>query len=666
MHWRLLGNSYTVCSPPALLKGAIMAHRFLAGLSLGLTACVAFSSVQAADPETLQQVVERGVRYLQDSQANDGTWPTHAIGATALVGLTLLECDFPPTDPAIEKAAEYLRHHWEEINDHNTTYAVALMILFFDRLDDPADTPLIQGLALRLLAGQTASGGWSYSLPLLSGEDVRQLKTLVQHQVELKARGALPKTPQKKPGDTSLLAPEIHQMLLRVQQQGPATPRGLESLAGGVGDNSNTQFAILGLWVARRYGIPVDAALARTATRFRRSQHTDGGWGYMPTLGRLPRFGAPTPSMTCAGLLGLALGYGSAREVVLRSVTHLKSAKAAPPPADPAKDPMIRAGFAFLAQALAQSPNDFDQHERRGGMGDAYYLLWSVERVAVAYDLRTIGGIDWYTWGATYLRAAQRNDGSWMGRFGSDIDTSFALLFLRRANLCRDLTAYLKGAGSVEVALRSGVVPAQRPGDATKVQHAKTPQAVADPNAKLVKNAAPVQKQQAVHPPAISAPPADETATEIARLGNELVSAAGAQQEELLEQLKQGKGASYTEALARGIPQLHGTVKTKARAALAERLARMTAGTLHNKLSDQSPEVRRAAALACAMKGDKAFIPALAGLLEDRQNSVVRAAHTALKELTGVDLGPAQDAAPQEVGKAAMAWKEWWLKQQGK
>jgi hypothetical protein len=76
------------------------------------------------------------------------------------------------------------------------------------------------------------------------------------------------------------------------------------------------------------------------------------------------------------------------------------------------------------------------------------YLLWSVERVAMLYQLRTIGGKDWYGWGANDLIASQRADGGWGGSsyHGSapPLDTAFALLFLRRSNLVPDLTERLQ------------------------------------------------------------------------------------------------------------------------------------------------------------------------------------------------------------------------------
>ena len=43
----------------------------------------------------------------------------------------------------------------------------------------------------------------------------------------------------------------------------------------------------------------------------------------------------------------------------------------------------------------------------------AYYFLWSLERVAVAYGLETIGNHDWYAWGARALLATQEKDGGW-------------------------------------------------------------------------------------------------------------------------------------------------------------------------------------------------------------------------------------------------------------
>ena len=65
--------------------------------------------------------------------------------------------------------------------------------------------------------------------------------------------------------------------------------------------------------------------------------------------------------------------------------------------------------------------------------------------------------------------------------------------------------------------------------------------------------------------------------------------------------------------------------KDKARAALAERLARMTAKTLQAHLRGEDKELRQAAARACAMKENTALVPELIDLLQDADSQVRRA-----------------------------------------
>src|SRR5205823_1598436 len=143
---------------------------------------------------------------------------------------------------------------------------------------------------------------------------------------------------------------------------------------------------------------------------------------------------------------------------------------------------------------------------------------------------------------------------------------------------------------------------------------------------------------------------------EAARLSDELANATGAKQDQVLDKLRDSKGGVYTQALADAIPRLAGPVKNKARDALAERLTRMTAATLKDKLEDDETEIRRAAALACAMKEEKSLIPRLIEMLQDKDPGVMRAAHAALKNLTNEDFGPAE-ANPGELKRAVDAWK---------
>lgn len=125
-------------------------------------------------------------------------------------------------------------------------------------------------------------------------------------------------------------------------------------------------------------------------------------------------------------------------------------------------------------------------------------------------------------------------------------------------------------------------------------------------------------------------------------LVQELVKAAPQQQEGLLEKLRQGKGAEYTQALAVAIGRLSDTSKKKAQQAMADRLTRFTAKTLLSYLGDENPELRRAAALALGMKDNKDHVSDLIGMLEDPDPSVVQAVQTALKKLTNQVAAPAK------------------------
>jgi hypothetical protein len=405
---------------------------------------------RAGDKDAFQKAIDRGVACLKQLQRADGNWPYDRVGATALAGLALLECGVPARDPAVQKAAVAVRGSCIALDDTYTTYSLSLALLFLDRLGDPDDEPLIRAMGARLLAGQNPAGGWTYGCPRLPEEEERRLKTLVEQRRVLVGSRQLPSPAPAADKSPARLSKEVQQMLLGVERQGPLPQEGLDNLLGGAGDNSNTQFAILGLWAAQRHGIPAARALALVDARFRRWQRADGGWSYMPALGDFPQYGVSTPAMTCAGLLGLAMGYGV---VILRAQQQPGPPEggAVPTPRDLARDPAVRAGLLALGTVLGQpaaaGPRGedgrllaLDPDQPRD-----YYFLWSLERVAVAYDLATIGNRDWYDWGAQVVVAVQRPDGSWKGKYGPDVDTSFALLFLRRSNLTRELTAHFKG-----------------------------------------------------------------------------------------------------------------------------------------------------------------------------------------------------------------------------
>jgi hypothetical protein len=648
-----------------------MSQVLKAGLLSVIVLGIAASHGRAVDPKAVEKAIDAGVKVLRDMQGPDGTWPHREIGATALAGLTLLECGAKTDDRAVLRAADTVRKASVSLT-HN--YSICLAILLFDRLGDAKDVPLIESLTARLLAGQTSTGGWNYQCPLVPDEEAHRLKTLLAAHKKY----------------------EVPQHLAQIQRRG-AMIREMGS------DNSNTQFATLALWVGHRHGMPVEAALKHVETRFRTTQHADGGWGYFdPNMRVSGPMGRSTASMTCAGLLGLAIADGKTAESVHERKPDAKPAR------DLNRDGNIRHGLLALSTSIGQPVGK--NGGRHAGQpsaipqigGRTYYFLWSLERVAVALDLQTIGKKDWYAWGAEILLANQQADGSWQGNYGNcGADTCFALLFLKRANLVPDLTKQLTGRVQDPGArvlkggeLREGVAM-EKSGDLASGIESKNASSGVDgryPD-EVVKNKEPrpltkpeltkpeVTKPRPTRetpdkPPPEKTPPEktppEKTSTEkpnaspAMRMGDDLAKSTGSRFDVLLHNMRIGPGEEFSEALARAIPELKGDRQQKVRDALLERVKRLKDGTLNEYLRSEQVELRIAAARAAAANGSKTLIPNLIPLVRDTSNGMAEAAHQALKQLSGQDFGPKSGASRDERVTAARQWFDWWYKQQGK
>jgi hypothetical protein len=432
---------------------------------------------------SVNAAISKGTLYLLEAQDENGSWQGHRphhVGMAALPALTLLECGVPPDDEHIQLAAHHVRSAAATLH---ATYEIALSILFLDRLGDPQDEQRIVSLALRLLAGQGEAGGWTYLCPLLPERDERNLLTVLRHrqpdssltqithspgrtglsgstqgQTPAGLEAALSKDGGLKPSADGIrpLAPGDNRNKAANLEQRPSAEearKALNGLSRGLkqipalhdskhgefprfegSDNSNTQFAILGVWVASRHGVPTERALERIARRFRASQTYEGQWGYAYSV---PGHQG-TPSMTGAGLLGLAVGLGLAVPP-----ENARYANSAPPP-----DPIVEKGLHAIAQSIGKPLGQAGRRRGRARSDVNLYFLWTLERVGVLYNLREIDGKDWYRWGAELLLDAQNPDGSWSaGDYHGavpNLDTSFALLFLKRANLVQDLSKRLE------------------------------------------------------------------------------------------------------------------------------------------------------------------------------------------------------------------------------
>jgi hypothetical protein len=402
---------------------------------------VAHTSLSAAEQLRVDRAIADGAWYLRDNALKEGGWgnllPENQapveVGYACLPALALLECGVPPGDPVIQAAAKVVRAKIDQLNPTYDNYQRALAVLFLDRLDDKRDTELIQYLAVSLMLGQHPSGGaWTYRCPVPDRKLVPQLLRVLKDPKDVYASGA----PKKQ--DEALYKN------LQDEKQFMGAWRKL-ALDGGdyippAWDNSNTQFALLALWVAQRHGVAIERTIALAEHHFRTTQmslSTDrdhnnlslaGSWPYDPNGADGFRNSSRWPTMTCAGLLALAEAHGVTKDPKERNQK-------------PLDDPAIQKGLAMLAREI-----DRPKESR----APDYYFLWSLERVGVLFDLPKIGGKDWYAWGCNVLLPLQQKNGSWGdgAYYGSAdnplLSTSFVLLFLKQANLVKSLTEKLQ------------------------------------------------------------------------------------------------------------------------------------------------------------------------------------------------------------------------------
>lgn len=597
------------------------------------------SPARAAEEDKIAKAIEKGAEYLKKS--TDALKVIHSAdegpGKAALAGYALLEAGVKPDDPAVQELAKYVR---ETVLVSSRTYPVALGAIFLERLGDPQDLGLVQVLGVRLYAGQNVAGGWTYTTcETISPEEGKRLSAVIYGN---------PPNPREKPAWK--VHPEAARQLNAVRTAILARGR------RGVGDdNSNTQFALIGLWVAARSGLPIDDAFPLIEARFLRTQNrTDGGWSYGNDKS--------TTAMTCAGLLGLTAGAakraGAGKpkpETPKEEVDPFfkpKEPKGGLPPGAPnaGRDAAIKAALQSLGAVLAAKKAS-DSINDLVGLGNSFYMLWSIERVGVALNLQTIGDVDWYEWGSTRLLATQGENGAWPAEsYEAGINTSFALLFLAKANVFRDVAGKVNVKDPGVRELRAGSNPIFV---APKQEQSPPPKTGGEPVATLPTDGG------LTLPPISSHPDAE-------KLVVSLTSATDDQWGTVLATERDTRGAQHTAALVHAIGKLDGDRKKQARDALAERLTRMTTSTLRRMLADPNPELRRAACLACAMKDEKSHILDLIDRITDPSELVVRAARAGLKSLTGKDYGPDPGASDEKKVEAASEWREWSVSQSSK
>jgi hypothetical protein len=193
-----------------------------------------------------------------------------------------------------------------------------------------------------------------------------------------------------------------------------------------VGDNSNSQIAMLGTWMAAGNYIELPDGFWQMAMRhWLKCQNADGGWTYALGTGDLGS-GESTGSMTTAGIASvLACMDNLQMEEFLKCTTPDNDATRA-----------VERGMGWLEKNLQDT---LTPGSRKAGLDELYYY-YGIERVGLAGGYKYFGSQDWYKIVGKRVLDLQQADGSWVSyspdavkikaRSSKVAGTAFAVLFL--------------------------------------------------------------------------------------------------------------------------------------------------------------------------------------------------------------------------------------------
>lgn len=273
------------------------------------------------------------------------------------------------------------------------TYNVSLQAMLLQELDAETYQWRIAQCCQFLVDNQCRNGQWSYGEPTELSNDVA---TPARRAVASGSSGGVVNFGSR----ATVVESKKPRRSVRIRQKrtGPAT-----------GDNSNTQYASLGLRACLEANVnPPNSVLVRAVTWWEKTQGQDGGWSYHEG-------GKPWGSMTAGAVAAV---------IIYRHHLHKNWRRA----------PSVNKGVAWLADkfTVKKNPNN------PGKDHWTYYYLYALERTGILADTDKIGPHDWYLVGANHLLDTQQGDGSWKPvkkRYDPQEvwDTCFAILFLARA-----------------------------------------------------------------------------------------------------------------------------------------------------------------------------------------------------------------------------------------
>jgi len=352
---------------------------------------------QAASQKEIDAAILKGSEYLKTAPSPGGHLKTNC---DELILLTLIHAGVS------EKGYEKLLSNCTE-RPLEFTYKVALLAMCLEELDATKYQGKIAQCAQFLVDNQASNGQWSYGRPTDAVKDIPTAEPPKAVASGDKKKGGTFKdfsdSREHKRPKTSITVKQTRTV-------------------GDKGDNSNSQYAALGLRACFDANIKLpEEVLQKARTWWVESQGPDEsgaakavgknavsssgevtfvqGWNYQ----KASEEAKPTDAMT-AGAVGATVIY----EYMLGRDWH--------------KDKVTRAGVNWMGKHYS--------------IHDNYYYLYALERAGMLYNTDVFGGHNWYLEGARFLVDHQAADGSWGHRENKEEntwDTCFAVLFLKKA-----------------------------------------------------------------------------------------------------------------------------------------------------------------------------------------------------------------------------------------
>ena len=338
--------------------------------------------------------VDKGIEFLMKRYPRN---TIHEPLNVELVLLALMHAKVRPDHPLL------VQNFYKMIRQPlNQTYQTGLRGLVLEGLHRRDYQKQLMQIGLFFSQNQSKNGQWGYS---------GATRKMIPARYKTPALATLKLKNRRKPvstGSTVVSTDPADVPAGKEIKLPPPPPVNRVSKVGG--DNSNSQYAMMGLLGAARAAVVIPKETWRRAEKFYESnQLDDGGWGYAKD-GK--KGDMSSGSMTAASLSSLI-------------VAKFYLGK------DFKNEPSVQKGLSCLGGMMSFAGNP-------GGGGQwQYYFIYGIEKVGSVSGLEQIGGRRWYEEGSSYLLSAQRPDGSWRsivdkGPSNVVTDTCFAILFLKR------------------------------------------------------------------------------------------------------------------------------------------------------------------------------------------------------------------------------------------